>query len=340
MSEFPYPYDAKTSVGKLLPPTFQLSPQLRTPAILLAILVAGICVFNATVIPNLIALNSNSTIESAYTGIIAGIIGAEAGLLVIAAVLGPSRGLLRHLAVVPVALSFILAWLVGYGVAKWLEENDFTYSAFLDWDEVLAAILVMPLLTCASELPLWFFRSFLRWRIELVSRERIRCETPHLSIAGILIATTAVAIALTSARLGHASLRNGPSEADWWFACGIAVAFAGGISLFTLPVCTWAALRCPSWWRGLLVAVVWLTIVGFMLIGINIILDGHWPPWRLEFWLGFCGISGSFALGLMGTLGLARMLGYRLLWGRESSLLPLTSAASEAPLAISVAQEP
>jgi len=329
MSEFPYPYSVQLPDAKIPPLEARRAPSPKQLCVILAVLTACFALINITVIPA-----SNRQIEPRlrefWQAFSFGIIGAQAGLLAIAAVLGPGKGLLRHLIAVPLALGLVLAWLLGYGLAKWTHS---TPQFFPEWNEILPQILVIPVMFCACELPLWIFRGLLRWRMELAVPDTSRRRPPHLSIAGILMATGAVAVALASARLGRSFVAANFSEPDWWGACGIAVAFSGGISLVTLPLSTWATLRCPSLVAGIVAMVAWLISAALLLICIISVLVGDWPPMELEFWLPFSGLIFSFGFGLLGTLSLIRAAGYRLFWGREETQLSVATSAgpSEVP---------
>lgn len=331
MSEFPYPYDAKLPAIEFPPPNrqFTLTPGLL--GILLAVITACFALSNITVIPVSERMSGNMLAEL-WLAFSFGLIGAEAGLLAIAAVLGPEKGLVRHLLVVPLAGIWILAWLLGYGFTWWNHTNQYFYP---EWKEVVADILIIPVLFCACELPLWIFRGLLRWRIELLNADSNRRAPPPLSIGGILIATGAVAIALAGVRMGR-FIEGVASEAEWWGACGIGMAFAGGISLVTLPLCTWATLRCPWLWAGRLAMIAWLFIAAFLLVWVISTMVGSWPP--LEFWRPFTGMVFGFASGLMGTLSLVRLAGYRLIWGRDS--FPVIPSASAMPSEDSPAPKP
>jgi hypothetical protein len=321
MSEFPYPYEVQLPVVKFPPPKRQLTLNPGVLGIVLAVVALCFALSNVTIFP--VSENmSPGTLGELWTAFCFGLIGAEAALLAIAAVLGPGNGLLRHIIVMPLAMFWVVAWLLGYGWTWWTDMNRGIYP---DWQEVWAAILIIPVLFCACELPLWIFRGLLRWRIEPAMQDGLR-KTPHFSIGGILIATGGVAVALAGVRLGR-YIEGGMDEAEWWGACGIAMAFTGGISLVTLPLCTWATLRCPSMLAGLLSMLVWLFIVAFSLVCIISVMTGNWPTW--DFWLPFTGIVLGFVFGLLGTLSLVRLAGYRLCWrqGSPGTLMASTSAA-------------
>jgi hypothetical protein len=332
MSEIPYPYDIQLPAIKFPPPKRQLTLNPGVLGIVLAVVALCFALANVTIFPASQSMRP-ATLGELWTAFCFGLIGAEAGLLAIAAVLGPGKGLLRHLIVAPLAMIWIGAWLLGYGWTWWNHSGYFFYPV---WKEVWAGILLIPILFCACALPLWIVHGLLRWGIEPASQGGRRRKLPHLSIGGILIATGGVAVALAGVRLGRYIVGQ-VDEAEWWGACGIAMAFVGGISLFTLPLCAWATLRCRSLRAGVIAMFAWLTTVAFTLVCIISVIDGDWPPW--EFWLPFTGIVLGFAFGILGTLSLVRCAGYRLQWGREASDA-LISAASAAPSEGSPAPQP
>jgi len=326
MSEFPYPYETKLPPIKRSTWQARLPPTHRRVAIQLAVIAALFALANTTTFPAG-ELSRGSTSLETWMGFTIGLIGAEAGLLAIGGVLGPGKWHLRHLAVAFLATVWLPAWFAGFGVT-WMYQGG-EYYAHMSKD-MFAVAFVIPIMFCACELPLWIFRGLLRWRIEPATRSGDSPKPPQLSIAGILIATSAVAIALTAVRIGR-YIEGGSSEAEWWGACGIAMAFSGGISFVTLPLAAWATLRCPSLVAGLTVMFASLLAVAVALICIIGGLTGDWPPMRLEVWLPLGGLVFGFSCGLLGTLSLVRTAGYRLFWGRESSPATLIASASAEP---------
>ncbi len=329
MSEFPYPYDKPLPSIKFPSPKRQLALTPGVLGIVLAVIALCFVLSNVTIFP--VSRNMDPvSVGEFWTAFCTGLVGAEAGLLVIAAVLAPGNGLLRHVIVVPLAMIWILAWFLGYKLYWWTQGTYFSYP---EWKEVFSSILVIPLMFCACELPLWIFRTLLRWRITPSGQKDSRRTPPNLSIAGILMATGAVALALASVRSGRRLVSNDMSEADWWGASGIAVAFSGGISLLTLPLSVWATLRCSSLVAGLGATIAWLMGAALLLVCCVSALADNWPFMELEFWFLFFGMNCGFAVGLLGTLSLVRAGGYRLLWGREETQISVSTLAapSEVP---------
>ncbi len=333
MSEFPYPYDTQLPPIKRSTWQVRLLPNHRRLAVQLVVLAALFALANTTTFPAGELSRGQTSLET-WMGFTIGLIGAEAGLLAIAAVMGPGRWHLRHLVVAGVAVLWIVAWFVGFGLTRLFRGNGYYGPTSND---MFAVILVIPVMFCACEIPLWIFRAFLRWRIEPAIGSGDSSKPPQFSIAGILIATSAVAIALAGVRMGR-TIEGSASEAEWWGACGIAIAFSGGISFVTLPLAVWGTLRCPSLRAGIVAIVASLFVAAVGLICVISVLVGDWPPNDLDFWLPTSGVVGGFACGLLGTLTLVRISGYRLFWGRET--VPSTISTSAAPSAVPASPQP
>jgi hypothetical protein len=233
-----------------------------------------------------------------------GSIGGQAGILALVAVLGPASTLRRHLYVLPRLLSFVMAWFMGFLISQSMYGRHYP-----EIKNVSGVLLVVPLLFCVCNLPLWFFRTFLRWRIEFLAEGQKR--PPQLTIAGILAATAAVALSLGAVRLGH-HLTGGGNEADWWMGVAFAAAWSGGTSLVVLPVVTALVFRTQSLVIGLLVSSAW---IGLLFVGLLLVvsaLAGSVPSRELHL---FCCVVLGFTVTLLGPLALCRFYGYRLRWG-------------------------
>lgn len=254
-----------------------------------------------------------------WAGLNYGAVGAQAGLLAIYAVFGPGRTWMRHIVAFFVGSCCLLTWLGGYGLAMAISDSG--VPPYTSIEEVSASLLAVPALFLAGCFPLWVFRTLFRWRVERqISSEQLP-RPPQLSIAGILAATFVVSLMLTLVRLGS-YISQDYDEAAWWLGTGIGAAFTVGISLTTLPVCTWAVLRSRILAAGVTVAVVWVFLIGIGLVALISYLEGNWPP--LEIWLNFIVLIASFIVFLLGPLLLCRFLHFRLVMGRQQ---PRTHAA-------------
>ncbi len=215
--------------------------------------------------------------------------------------LGPASTLRRHLFVLPLSLGFSLAWFLGFLISKAM--YDRTYPEVKD---IVATLLVIPLLFCGCEFPLWFFRTFLRWRIESPTDGQER--PPQLTIAGILIATAAVALSLGAVRMGH-KLTGLRDEANWWFGVAFVMAWCGGISLVVLPVVTALVFRTQSLVVGLLVSSAW---IGLLMTAFLIVISAMFGSVTRELHLFTC-MAAGFMATLLGPLSLCRLYGFRLM---------------------------
>lgn len=316
MPDFSYPYDVRN-----LPPAppIRLRPVVESASspVLgwLAVIAAGFIALNFLLMPTLFMINPGRNEIGAFLACLSlGVIGAEPGLLAIAAVFGPGATWRRQLVVAVLALVLALS---GFGsfVATKLVYSHRNY--FPDVLEVLPFFLLVPILFLACQIPLWFFRSFLCWRI--VGREQAAAgRAPQLSIAGILLATAVVALGLSCGRLGHYLISQDlqTENDDWWLGTGISATFVAAFSIAFLPPFTGAVFRAKSPLLGLLGAAAWMILLFGSAIATIRWVNGGWPvpvPWY-----PFAAIAAGFASGLLGPLLVARLFGYRLLWGTKA----------------------
>jgi hypothetical protein len=289
------------------------SPQLSRPSpngeLAAWLLVISICLalMNVALNPIFEGTNNAADVGAWWETFCIGSLGGQTGILAIAAVLGPSFGLRRHLVVIPLFAILAVSWLLGFVISH--EIHGYTFPPLKG---VVAELLVLPSMFCVCELPLWIFRTFLRWRIESPTRERVR--PPQLTIAGILGATAAVALSLGAIRLGN-KLTGGMREADWWIGGAFAAAWCGGASLLVLPVVTALVFRPQSLVIGLLVSAAWIALLIIAFLMVTCSLAGSVPWGELHLFLF---IAAGFMATLLGPLALCRLYGYRLLWGRET----------------------
>ena len=298
MSKLPLDFDPR-----LDPPPPFVETQSREKELLgwLLGISAVLAVMNVSILPAM-ERSGPDDVKTCWGIFCMGSIGGQAGILALVAVLGPASTLRRHLYVLPRSLLFVMAWLLGFLISQ------STYGRqFPKVNLVIGVLLVVPLLLCVCELPLWLFRTFLRWRIEIPADGQKR--PPQLTIAGILAATAAVALSLGAVRLGH-HLAGGGREADWWMGVAFASAWCGGISLVVLPVVTALVFRTQSLVIGLLVSAAW---IGLLCVGLLLVvsaLTGHVPTRELHL---FACVYLGFTSTLLGPLALCRHYGYRLM---------------------------
>lgn len=319
MPDFIYPYDVKN-----LPPArpIRLRPVVESaPSPLwgwLAGIAAGLITLNFLLMPILFVINSGrSKIGALLVCLSIGVIGAEPGLLAIAAVFGPGTAWRRQLVVGLMVIALALSGFGSFVVTKLVYSHR---NYFPDVLEVLPFFFLLPVLFLACQLPLWIFRTLLCWRI--ASQKQADADlAPQLSIAGILAATAVVALGLSCVRLGHYLISQVDPQVQsqgWWLGTGISAALAAAISMASLLPFTAAIFRAKSASLGLTSAVAWTLFVFGSAIAMIRWVNGGWPmpvPWY-----PFAAIVAGFVFGLLGPLMVVRMFDYRLLWGRSKRI--------------------
>ncbi|NQU20404.1 MAG: hypothetical protein HQ567_03910 [Candidatus Nealsonbacteria bacterium] len=250
---------------------------------------------------------SDFTIVLLYA--ILGAIGAQAGLHAIWCVLAPVGFAKRFAVGVGTGLFLFGAWAVGH--AAYVYERAYYGPDY--WETVLTALLCLPLLAIAVQLPLWMMRMWCGWRILYRASPFRHAGFEAFGIRDLLVATGMVAVALSAAQLG---ISRGDSPADVaLLPLVIGAGVAAGISLIvTLPGVV-ATLRARRRWLALPVTLLLYMIVVFGFIAIITAIEGRSPP--REAYYGMAGVGGSCFACLVGVMLMARGLGYRLLWGRR-----------------------
>lgn len=230
---------------------------------------------------------------------------AQLGLLTIWGAVGLGKAWQRQL----VVLALGQFWIASWGAGQLLVRNSFSRVNVHD----IYPLLGFPLLLLATQLPLWIFRIFGRWRIvdELVPLS----SPPQMSIAGILGAMTFIGAALALARLGmQLAVRHDQSE--WWIVLSLTCAASAAICLFVLvPTCT-LTLRL-GWKQGLVLTLLYLLAVALIAIIITYSFTGmrRGRPFGTAF--AAIAMVFGFVMTLLLPLVLFRRAGYRLRWGRN-----------------------
>lgn len=323
MPDFIYPYDVRN-----LPPAppIRLRPVVQSaPSHLwawLAVIAAGFMALNFLLMPTLyMAPSGRNEIGALLVCLSTGAIGAEPGLLAIAAVFGLGTAWLRQFFAALLALALALSGFASFVATKLVYSHLFYFP---DVMEVLPFFLLLPVLCLACQMPLWFFRSLLCWRVADQNQATME-KSPRLSIAGILGATAMVALGLGSVRLGHYLILQVHSQVEseqWWFGTGISIAFAAAVSVAALPPFTGAIFRAKSLFLGVLGAAAWTLLLFGSAITIIRWVNGGWPipiPW----W-AFAAVVAGFTISLLGPLVVVRLFGYRLLWGRRHQVIEIS----------------
>lgn len=271
----------------------------------LAVILAGLALMNLFLLP-MMETSGPDDVATCWGVFCMGSIGGQAGILAVAAVLGPGGTLWRHLFVVPAGVILMVAWLLGFVLSStWYEHQYPTLK------EITSVLLVVPLLFCVCELPLWFFRTLFQWRIE--SPSAVAARPPQLTISGILAATAAVALCLAAVRVGH-KISDNSSEPGWWFGVGFAAAFCLGISLLVLPIATALVFRTEVLPIGLFVSAAWAGLLITIFLLAMSWRRGGFPTRELHL---FFFLFAGFCATLLGLLALCRLFGYRLVWGKR-----------------------
>jgi hypothetical protein len=323
MPDFIYPYDVKN-----LPPArpIQLRPIVESPPSPLwgwfAAIAAGFMALNFLLMPILFMINpGRSDIGACLACLSVGVIGAEPGLLAIAAVFGSGAAWRRQLVVGLMVIALALSGFASFVATKQVYSHRNYFPGLL---LVLPFFLLLPVLFLACQMPLWIFRTLLCWRIGS-QKQADADRAPQLSIAGILAATAVVALGLSCVRLGHYLISLADSQVEsqsWWLGTGISAAFVVAISLASLPPFTGAIFRAKSPLIGLLGATAWALFVFASAIAMIRWVNGGWPipiPWY-----PFAAIVAGFTIGLVGPLMVVRVFGYRLLWGRKNQIVDVS----------------
>jgi hypothetical protein len=188
-------------------------------------------------------------------------------------------------------------------VPVWFEER-----AYLTFQQViLAGILGLPAVVIACQTPLWIMKCGLRWHISITVCPKKDHQHKPLTIRGLLIATTSVAVAITCLRVG---LTRDIVDLD------SVIVFVVGSATITL------LLGVPTmffvlWMRRFYLGWACLNVCVFV-IPFGIIVAGmmlFWQP-RIGFWSSLARGLGAFTVGygLSATIPLlaARLMGARL----------------------------
>lgn len=320
-----YPYD----VNNLPPaPPIQLQPAVKASfsslGWWLSTIAIGCTILNLSFIPVLVASfppgkapTLPPQVVMSMIGFCLGTIGAEPGLLAIFAVFGPAPAWRRQIVAVFLTLLLAIVGAVGIFVTEKVH-SIFLFFGPTNW----VFILLVPILFCACQSPLWVFRSLFCWRIAKV-HQGTSDKAPRLSIAGILAATSVIALALGAVRLGpllFPYLQPGAivDVHVWWLLTGIWAAAVSTISLTVLPLFTAAILRTKRPLLGVAGAAIWSALLFEAAISIAKLVNGGGWPFPFS-WHAPAALVAGFAVSLFVPLFIVRLYGYRLLWGLDNA---------------------
>jgi hypothetical protein len=235
-----------------------------------------------------------------------GAIGAEGVLFSVWCVLAPTSWVVRLLSGLASAFVLFCAWCIGFAASV----SD---QPWRDWpSDAITALLWLPLLLLAVQIPLWAAKFWFRWRIT-DQEGGVQTEVSQsFGIRHIMAGTGTIALCLTMAKYGSDQI-----EGDAFVGLAIATLFVMLISTLTTVPATVAALRS----RRLFVSLpVFLTINTAILAAYIVIISAvilkEWPPLADVVPQGGAMVLSHTAC-LAGPLLIGRWLGYRLRWGRE-----------------------
>ena len=204
-----------------------------------------------------------------------------------------------------VALGLYLVWLVGFGLAV-------ARSGRIPPVIAATVALGVPLVSVATQLPLWLARQFWGWRlVREVSDEDHPAE--KLAIRHLMLATVVVAVSLALARVAP-SPDAGEMWPVWGFSCVVATVIS---SITLLPAGAWL-LRMRPFRRGLAwsifyaaawIALVWIIVAVKSWFGL--------PRAPRAIYVGISSFMFTFASTLILTAIIVRSHGYHLTGGRK-----------------------
>ena len=226
-------------------------------------------------------------------GVFSGLVAAQLGLLSIWAVLGPHR--FRYQYPATLFLTLALAFLILMA-----------FIAVEGWDpstgEPLNAILCLPLVSLAAQLPLWILRIGAGYRIVRIGAETDASpsRSSQFRIRDLLVATALLAAALGLARCGLPG-REGAS-ADELAGLMLICLFCAVYSTCSTFPCLWAAFVAPHKAAGAYVLTGYVVAMTFFVV----VMTGVLPEFAVMFFI----FHGVLAAVMLGVLHLARARGY------------------------------
>jgi hypothetical protein len=197
-------------------------------------------------------------------------------------------------------------WAAGSLLANRIAHRELDY-------EVLAVVLLWPLLSLGIETPLWCLKTIFGGRI---TRPVAASERP-LAIGDLMIATAITATALTLARIAKLSAGEA-SDAEYWGVIGMICGICSSIGLVLLPLLGFVATRIRSCGITLVATSLVAALVGVSLATLGYLMRGM-PPTG---WYGLWGVvtaGASFTTSLAIPFLWARWLGFRFQFGKNSA---------------------
>jgi len=234
-----------------------------------------------------------------------GLIAGQFGLLAIWAVFGAEPWVARLPLVLLIAVGLHALFVLGMAAADVPEMAVTGYTK---------AMLMMPLVLAAGQVPLWIARMALGCRVVFLA-DAGKVDPSRLSQFGIqhlLGATTFVALVLGLAQLGiSVSTSSYYDPTEIWTSLLITCAVAAGIGALGALPCVWAVLLARRIGLATVIAVIY-TVAAAVLLPIVIgAIAGDAPPsevFQVSFWL-HVGAMGM----MLGGLHVVRACGYTML---------------------------
>ena len=227
-----------------------------------------------------------------------GVVGAQLGVLVIWAVLGPQRWFVRLSATLAVALLLIGAVCLGATVVE-----EYAPTA----GEVASFLLCLPLVFLAAQLPLWIRRIAGGWRIVRADAETEGPATGarQFRLQDALAATGVLAVALSLARLGLAD--EGDMD-DQWMGFLLLSAMCTVWSAFSTLPCLWACFVARGKLRSAVVMAVYVVVMTAIVLAVISAFVRTAPPGDVV--AGFLLFHAALVGVMLGVLHVLRVLGY------------------------------
>ncbi|MCI0360738.1 MAG: hypothetical protein L0211_19855 [Planctomycetaceae bacterium] len=233
--------DASASKFTLHEPAFVVP----TLALIVAMVVLILSVFNATMVPVAVAMEPGPAFAFGlgYMSLLLGSIGGQAAVVTVLAVWGTGplwQRLVWHWVLVLVAFS---AWTFGFVVAM---NSQFGRNPDFPEEEFFTVLLGLPLLALACQAVPWMLKFYFNWRIEQEGEDPPAADR-RLSIRDMIVGTVVVALTMAAVRIGKPA---NAAEGSYWMGWLFAVATATGISLVCLVPMVYFTLGVRRAWMG------------------------------------------------------------------------------------------
>lgn len=212
-----------------------------------------------------------------------------------------------------IAAGLCWVWLIGVSMSTIMGEmslRDFKFVGF-------TVPLTVPLVSLATQLPLWAIRHLFGWRLAPQAAEANVVPESPLTIRDLLLATLVAAVAFGMARQSPYAREVRGFAAAW----AIAAVVAGTISTMAMLPAAAIFLRRRSLERALTLGGLYAaSLLGILWLAVGIM---YWQGVSLPPYWAFIGLTGlmlSFGSTVVLAATLARAHGLRLVWGRARSV--------------------